>query len=227
MSTPQLELPDDFEYESYEAVSSRINPLRESYPLQWMEFTTAWQAVANRFLACAEHDEAFTQSIKMHDAPQQPERFYQERDLFGFFMTGLSVVESTCYGLYAIGSMLDEVYFPLKKPKNKRAISPERTADRFRTTFPNEGISRTLNKVIESQEYDDWNEVRNILAHRGSPGRTIHRTIGPGADTHGDALWLNGIPLNASTTPSRRAWLADTLQLLLREAHSFARTKEF
>lgn len=227
MSTPQLELPDDFEYESYEAVSSLIGPLREIHRLQWKEFTTAWQAVANRFLACAEHDEAFTRSIKKNDAPQLPERYYQERDLFGFFINGLSVVESTCYGLYAIGSMLKEVYFPIKKPNNMRAISPKMTADRFRTTFPNEGISCTLNEVIESQEYDDWKEVRNILVHRGSPGRTFHRTVGFGDDTHGDALWLNGIPLNASTTPSRRAWLAGTLQTLLQEAESFARTKEF
>ena len=122
--------------------------------------------------------------------------------------------------------MLDDVYFPIKKPKNKKAISPERTADRFRTTFPNEGISRTLNETIESQEYDDWKEVRNILAHRGSPGRIIDRTVGAG-DAHGDALWLNGIPLNAATAPSRREWLTNTIQTLLREADSFTKTKTF
>jgi hypothetical protein len=227
VSTPQLKLPDDFEHESYEAVSSLITPLRERYQLQCKEFTTAWHGVANRFRACAEHDEAFTRSIKKNDSPQQPERYYQERELFGFFINGLSMVESTCYGLYAIGSILKEQYFPIKKPKNMRAITPERTADRFRTTFPNEGISCTLNEVIESQEYDDWKDCRNILAHRGTPGREFQRTIGSGADTHGDTLWLNGIPLDASTTRSRRAWLADTLQMLLREAHSFASTKEF
>lgn len=230
MSTPDLELPDDFEYESYKAVSSRIGPPHESYQLQWREYSTAWEAVANRFLTCAEHDEAFTRSITTHgDAPQQPERYFQERDLFGFFVTGLSTIENTCYGLYAIASMLDDVYFPIKNAGNKKAIRPESTADRFRTTFPNEGISRALNKMVNSQEYEDWKEVRNILAHRGSRGRTIYvsTVVGSGDDTHGDALWLNGIPLNASTTPSRRAWLAGTLQTLFREAHSFARTKEF
>lgn len=227
VSTIHLEMPDDFAYAAYEAVHSRIGPLHESHQPQWIEYATAWSAVANRFRSCAEHDEAFTRSIQTHgDAPQQPERYYQERDLFGFFVTGLSTIEATCYGLVAIGSMLDDVYFPIKKPKNKKAISPERTADRFRTTFPNEGISRTLNETIESQEYDDWKEVRNILAHRGSPGRIIDRTVGAG-DAHGDALWLNGIPLNAATAPSRREWLTNTIQTLLREADSFTKTKTF
>ena len=226
MFAPQLELPDDFEYKSYEAISSLVGPLKDSHELQWKEFATAWQGVANCFRACAEHDDAFTRSIKKNAAPQQPERYYQERALFGFFVNGLSVVESTCYGLYTIGSMLKEQYFPIKTAGNKRRIKPERTADLFRTTFPNEGISCTLNAVIGSQEYDDWKEYRNVLVHRGSPGREFQITIGSGADTHGDALWLKGIPLNADTTPSRRAWLADKLQMLLREAHSFC-TKEF
>jgi hypothetical protein len=52
--------------------------------------------------------------------------------------------------------MLDDVSFPIKTVKNKKAINPESTADRFRTTFPKEGISRALNKVVESQEYKDW-----------------------------------------------------------------------
>jgi hypothetical protein len=189
---------------------------------------TAWCAIANRFRACAEHDKAFTRSIKKNDAPPQPERYAQERDLFGFFVTGLSVIENTCYGLYAIASMLDDVYFPIKKAGHKKAISPENTADRFRTTFPTEGISRALNRMVNSQEYEDWKEVRNILAHRGSPGRIVRRTHVEGSgETHGDALWLKGIPLDASTTPSRRVWLAGTLQTLLREADSFTRTKGF
>jgi hypothetical protein len=227
VSTIHLEMPDDFEYASYEAVHSRIGPRHETHQPQWIEYAIAWSAVANRFYACAEHDEAFTRSIRTHgDAPQQPERYYQECDLFGFFITGLSALENTCYGLYAIASMLDDVYFPIKKARNKKAINPESTADRFRTTFPNESLSRALNKMVDTQEYEDWKEVRNILAHRGSPGRNIHRTVGS-SDAHGDALWLNGISLNASTTPSQRAWLAGTLQTLLREADSFTYTKNF
>ena len=223
MSTPHLALPDDFDYVSYEAVQSRISPLLESHKPQWTEYAIAWEAVANRFRTCAEHDEAFTQSIRTNtDAPQQPERYYQGRDLFGFFITGLSAIESACYALYAIASMLDDVYFPIKKAGNKRNINPESTANRFRTTFPNEEISRALNRMVNGQEYEDWKELRNILAHRGAPGRHIHRTIGSSYDNaHGDALWEFGIPLNASTTPQLREWLAETLGNLLREADVF------
>jgi hypothetical protein len=229
LSTMHLQMPDDFDYASYEAVHSRIGPLHESHQPQWIEYVDAWIGVAYRFYACAEHDEAFTQSIQTHgDAPQQPERYYQERDLFGFFVNGLSAIETTCYGLFAIASMLNDVYFPIKKAKNKKAINPESTARRFRTTFPKETISRTLSKIVGSQEYEDWKEVRNILAHRGSPGRHISGSVGSTyGDAHGDALWQIGIPLNASTTPSRRAWLAGTIQTLLQDADSFTRTKKF
>ncbi len=226
VSTVHLEMPDDFEYVAYEAVHSRIGPLNASHQPQWSEYAPAWSAVATRFYACAEYDEAFSRSIGTNDAPPQPERYHQERNLFGFFITGLSVIESACYGLYAIASMLDDVYFPIRKAGHKKAISPESTADRFRTTFPTEALSRALNKMVNSQEYEDWKEIRNILAHRGSPGRVIHATIGSG-DNRGDALWLHGISLNVSTTPSRRAWLASTLGTLIREADSFTRSKTF
>ncbi len=226
VSTMFLEMPNDFEHGFYNAVHSRIGPLHERYQPQWIEYVDAWCAVAYRFRACAEYDEAFTQSIQTDDAPPQPERYYQERDLFGFFVTGLSVIESTCYGLYAIASMLDDVYFPIKKAGHKKAISPESTANRFRTTFPTEDLSRALNRMVNSQEYEDWKEVRNILAHRGSPGRSIRRTAGSGG-TYGDSLWLNRIPLDSSTTSSRRAWLAGTLQTIFSEADSFTRIKNF
>jgi hypothetical protein len=142
-------MPDDFEYASYEAVHSRIAPLHESHQPQWIEYATAWSAVANHFRACAEYDEAFTKSIQTHgDAPRQPKRYYQERNLFGFFVTGLSAIEATCYGLFAIASMLDDVSFPIKAPKNKRAINPEKTADRFRTAFPKEDLSHALTNTV-------------------------------------------------------------------------------
>lgn len=226
VSTVHLKLPDDFEYDSYEAVHSRIGPLNESHQPQWSEYVDAWSAIATRFYACAEYDDAFTRSIKVNAAPQQPERSHQERDLFGFFVTGLSIIESTCYGLYAIASMLDAASFPIAGAKDKRTISPEHTSDRFRATFPNAGLSRALHATVNSQDYRDWKEIRNILAHRGTPGRTIHATVGSGVGRN-DALWTRGIALDASTTPARRLWLAGTLRTLLQEANLFVNSQTF
>jgi hypothetical protein len=146
VSTVGLEMPDDFEYDSYEAVDSVIGPLRDKYQPQWSEYVTAWCALAYRFCAFEEYDESFTRSITTPggDAPQPSERWQQERDLFGFFVTGLSLIEHTCYGLYAIASMLDEPSFPIKTPKDKKNITPPNTAKRFRKTFPKEDISRDL-----------------------------------------------------------------------------------
>lgn len=49
-------------------------------------------------------------------APPEPERYRQERDLFGFFVSGLSAIESTNYGLFAIASMLDPNRFRIAEP---------------------------------------------------------------------------------------------------------------
>jgi hypothetical protein len=115
ISTTGLRMPDDFEYEAYEAVYRRIAPLNESYSLRWPEWSGAWAGVAYRFCACAEYSEAFTRSIRRHGAAptESVERYRQERDLFGFFVNGLAAVENTCYALFAIASMLNPASFPL------------------------------------------------------------------------------------------------------------------
>jgi hypothetical protein len=227
ISTTGLRMPDDFEYDSYEAVHSRMAPLNKSYPTQWPEWAAAWVAVAYRFYACTEHAEAFTKSLQTHgDAPQEPERYRQEQHLFGFFVNGLSVIESTCYGLFAIASMENPASFPLTTPAQKRAVNPKSTTLGFCTEFPAEGVSSVLSTLIATQDYKDWQSIRNILAHRQSPGRQIPVTVGSPQHAQHDALWgSSGIPLNSSTTQQRRIWLAENIRTLLREIEAFTKSR--
>jgi hypothetical protein len=219
VSTVGLSLPDDFDVESYQAVHSRMKGMAASAPVSWSEYAGAWNAVAYRFLTCAEHDKTFTESILRHgDAPPQLERYVQERELFGFFVTGLATIESLCYAAYAIASMLDEGVFPIATEENKRLISPRTTAPRFAEAFPTYEITRALRQVVGSHELHDWREVRNTLTHRTAPGRVIHAsTSGPAKP----AVWKIGIRLDACTTASRRRWLASTVNMLLKGLADF------
>lgn len=211
-------MPRDFAVEPYEAIRSRVVAKKDAYPHSWAQYAGAWNAVAYRFLSCADHDRAFIESIKRAgNAPPQPERYRQERELFGFFVTGLAAIESLCYGLFAIGSMLDAQNFPISTPRDMRSISPEKTAKQFAAAFPKEGITAALQQMRSAQDFRDWKEIRNLLAHRSAPGRAFHL----GGPHHGEALWVKGIQIDKNTTASRREWLAKTIRALLNAADDF------
>jgi hypothetical protein len=97
-------------------------------PIPGTEYLGAWIALSYRFLAIAGYDEAFTNSVRTHgDGPPEPERYYQEWDLYGFFVSGLSVIESFCYGLFAIALLMDATKFPTATEKAKKKINPDST----------------------------------------------------------------------------------------------------
>ena len=173
-----------------------------------------WIGIVYRFRSCAEHDEAFAESAnKFGGNPSQPETYYQDRELFGFFVTGLS---------FAVGSLLDPNNFPLTTDKHMRNVNPTKTVRQFSVSFPNESITAALQDVTSQQEYKDWKTIRNTLAHRTNPGRVIYvSTVGPLRT----AEWmLQNIPMDSKATASRRRWLANSLRDLLAEADTFTAT---
>ena len=214
-------MPSDFPIDLYEAVHIRVNKKKTIYPDTWSQYAGAWNAVAYRFLACADYDQAFTESIqRAGNAPPPTERYNQERALFGFFVTGLSVIESLCYGSFAVASMIDVQNFPMTTPQNLKDINPEYTTKKFISVFPTDPITILLKQLTTSQDYRDWKDIRNILAHRSAPGRTIQFSINPGSQIDG-ALWINGINIDINMTSSKRQWLSTILRKLLEETNSF------
>jgi len=223
ISTVGLVMPEDFAVAPYEAIHSHVCTRKEACPHSWDQYAGAWNAVAYRFLSCMDHDKAFTESFERSgDAPPQPERYIQERALFGFFVTGLAALESLCYGLFAIASMVDARTFPITTPEDMRSITPERTACQFGRAFPNESMTAALRRVIGTSDFLDWKEVRNILAHRAAPGRIIPLRVSAACQHHhGGALWAKGIQISKKATGSRRKWLANTTCDLLTAADDF------
>lgn len=224
LSAVDLVMPEDFAAEPYEAIHSRVAIRKENHPDTWAEYSSAWNAVAYRFHACADHDEAYTESIRRAgDSPSQPERYIQEKELFDFFVNGLSAIESLCYGLFAIASMLNEGNFSMTTTKDKKSIKPETTTKQFAEAFPEEDVTHALAQMKCSDEFSQWRRIRNILAHRSAPGRVVYLST---KSSSRPSQWKTiDIQLDEETTASRRKWLAATISRLLKAADRFTKSR--
>lgn len=136
-----LDMPKDFPTGLQERVHERIIDSGRLATDAKSQFLGASSGLIYRFVQCAEHDEAFTASICESDAPPQPERYWQERDLFGFFVSGLSALECLSFGLFAVGSALDSGSFPFRGPQDYGNVTPEKTARSFGRSFSGGQIS--------------------------------------------------------------------------------------
>jgi len=218
LSTIGIDMPMSFPIKPYEAVHSQIAKNKDNFLRSWNQYAGAWNAIAYRFLSCTDYNIKFIRSIKRFgNSPLPAERYKQEKCLFGFFVTGLSTVESFCYGLYAIASMINNRSFLIDKAEQLRKITVENTTKKFKCVYPKEKISVTLSKLREDPVFQKWKEIRNILTHRSAPGRHFFA----GGDQNGEALWLDGIQINENTTSTRYEWLIDTLTRILNDTELF------
>jgi hypothetical protein len=223
INTVGLNMPDDFPAEAYNAVYTRVSPKQKLYPIPWPEWAGAWNALAYRFQSLADHDAAFTGSVRNYgDAPGHEERYLQERELFSFFVTGLSAIECFCYGIYAIVSMIDPTNFPMATFQDRKRVTPQKTADLFDKHFQADAMTVTLQRLLGHTEFEKWEGWRNLLAHRVTPGRalTLARTGGAWKDVE-LKTGKETLTIDTNTTSSRRAWLSKTLGDLLTESGAF------
>src|ERR1700680_4202987 len=66
LSTIGIAAPQDFAIGPYEATDRRISSQKDSHPTEWAQCAGAWNAIAYRFISCAEHDAVFTESVRQH-----------------------------------------------------------------------------------------------------------------------------------------------------------------
>ena len=211
-------MPSEFPIEHYETIHKRIKKFVYKCPKSWKQYSGAWNAVAYRFKACAKHNIIFTDSvIRAGNTPKASERYIQEKELFNFFVTGLSVIESLLYGLYSIVSIVKPDCFPITKQGHLRGINPKKTSENLNCAFPEEEISKKIKMLVESKDFIEWSDIRNILAHRASPGREIH----VGGELNSKAFWIQGIQINENATASKFKWLTCTILNIMEEIDDF------
>lgn len=155
---------------------------------EYQHFYSSWVAVAFRLRACATHSQDYTALFQRTRGTSQDEDLYHEDDaLFGFFVKGLSALESFAYSLYALGALIctpaqtpsipPPAQFPLlhpKQPRLLRNITPPATLHAFEQAFPGSPLTSLLGHLLSDETYRQWSEIRNVLAHRvATAGRSI------------------------------------------------------
>jgi hypothetical protein len=211
---------------------------------EYEHFYSAWVGVAFRFRACTMHSENFTAVFQRTGGTAQGEDVYQEDDaLFGFFVKGLSALESFYYSLYALGALivtstqvpsvppaeqfplLTHLVDPVHRGESPRFITPKKTCDAYRQAFPGWPITELLGRMQEDELYKEWSEIRNILAHRvATAGRTMQMSS-PNFSFNEPPLavkpWGMNLTINAKTTASRYTWLREIINTALKETAAF------
>jgi hypothetical protein len=107
--------------------------------------------------------------------------YQQERDLFGFFCSSTSTVETAIFALFHIGAFLAPARFPIGTPMNEKKITLPNTKTAMRMAFPGDPILAVIDNLVADQPYIDLCAVRNILTHRGAPSREHFADISEGA----------------------------------------------
>jgi len=222
LSTNGLVMPAEFPTASYEAVYSVLVKRAQANAQLYEQFSGAWNAVSYRYLAVVECSEAFTASIVEHGTGPEPlERYRQERDLFAFFSNGVSAVDASFYGLFAIGAFLSPNHFPMTAPEDQQRVSAGSTRGAYAKAFPGDPILTVLDALSKNAAYQEWRDVRNTLTHRAAPGRRMYVGIPEGEPLPDEWKILN-IPLNKHTTETRKRELAWLLTSMLDAARTFA-----
>ncbi len=106
-------------------------------------------------------------------------------------ITGLAALEALLYGLFAMGALVREQQFPMVTRGDRRAIIPAKTFETFSIVFPNEPLTLKFGAFKADQEWNNWNDTRNVLSHRMIPGRAylLYRRIGSGGSALVNRKW--------------------------------------
>jgi hypothetical protein len=222
LSTIGITMPEDFPGGLHQAVFQRLHSHEPRHPTAWPQFSGAWIASAHRFKACVRHGSAFARSLKKYGtAPPHLERHNQEREIFNFFVSGFSSLESLYYALFAIGAALDDQAFPIATAEEQRKIYPKRVAEAFRARFPTDELGVELERLRVSQEFKDWGECRNVLAHRVAPRRMIYVDLGASVGQTHPGDWWRDLALDQQLIRRSRRWLAEALKTIMTQADTF------
>ena len=223
-------MPDDFPTAAYEEMHRQVITRNSRVPIDstvLSQFQSGWNAVAYRFKATGEHDQAFREALASAGGVGRPpmnNRYVQERELFGFFVTGLSVLEAVAYSVFALCSMVDAPAFPMLTPQDRRKVTPKETARQLGLTFPKERLSIIWQQLLHSPDFQEWRDIRNTLAHRSAPPRFFVQSAsadsGDSAGSGFAATWKEfGIAIDRETTAERRKWLGLKTTEILKAAN--------
>jgi hypothetical protein len=217
----------------YDAVNERVSRRASGNKDVWHGFASAWNGVAYRLRAAHEHADGFRASISASSAPEPNERYRQDHDLFGFVVSALSTLECFFFASYCIGSLLDTTLFPLSRAEDLKKPYPKHVSKQFRKAFPNDVLSSEMDVCLSSHEFKQLSDLRNVLAHRGTPprqhflgtGNTDTPSAIPGNLVDPASGWRYDFPLDPRCLDPYQTFLDKTLSQLVIEASRFVNAR--
>ena len=216
----ELDMPGEFPMAPFMAVQERVASYVDSHNHAFRQYAAAWNGIAWRMRAAAEHADNLEEHLAAVPASKVSvlDRYLEERDLYGFFVNGVSAIDIYFYCVHAMAAILMPDDFPIATDDQMRGVIPVRVGERFWTTYPNDLITAAMVGVLSSVDWAEWTAIRNLLGHRGSPGRDAY----VGGVFDGQVQWAKGIPIEPGMTREPRKWLSVAMYLLLDGAARFA-----
>jgi hypothetical protein len=222
----RLAMPAPFPDDLFEAVKTRISGAMPNPSPEMEHLGHAHIAVRYRLRACADYSEEFTRSIQLfRNGVSGVERYQQDRQLFGFFLSGYAALDSFSFFMHFTAAHLKPCQFQTELPGQIKRIDFKHISEHsFPKGFANEPITTELIRVAADPMLKEWYDIRNILAHRAAPARLLYASSGssvpdPAADWKIDSK--RTIPMDERLTPSRLTWLVSTLTRLVAAASEF------
>lgn len=214
----------DFPFEPYEAVHAKVYS-RWAGTSSYRQYSGAWNALAYRFQGSIDAGTQFQISLRDFGAhPASHQRYQQEAALFNFFSNGFAAFEALFYGLFAVGSLIDAVAFPLATAKEQQRVSPSHTNEAFKRAFPDDPLLDAFASLFNDPAYQRWRDMRNVLTHRAAPGRRVY--VGIGTDDAPPVEWkLNGLPLDSMLVPKHQQELAQLISYVISAMDRFLLTR--
>lgn len=245
--TNGLPITNDFPVDNYETIFSLVlSKYNHNNEYEFFFFSASWKGFLHRFLACTDHNKNYIQYIALvGENDSKYERYLVERELFNFLANGLAAIEHLCCALFAIGAIEEiaqtgqttNLVFCIKEDKYIKRISPTTTTEKFQSKFENAAITTTLknlfdnNTTEDAKKYKNWKKTRDILTHRGQPGRNVALSSGSPEKVpdllNFDSVTNEGvgdlpiIQFTPSTTASMREWLTIIIDNILCAGYEF------
>lgn len=215
------DLPQKFPKDKYKKIYIKVLQYKDNFQLQCKQFRGGWRSLVYRYLACIKHSDDYIKIFKKDRiSPSHFLRYEQERELFNFFTNGLSAIETLGYMFYMICSIDNSNDFKVTTKEDLKHIVLNDTVSKLKKFHSVENITKELGKLINSQEYKNWVEVRNVLMHRETPGRKIMLSSKRSKIEQSD-LWFEVIEINKETTACRLKWLELNLFNLIELTYDF------
>jgi hypothetical protein len=166
--------------EVFENATALVNPnsASSSQKSAWFVFVNAWNGLADRVVAANSYSDAFSASIQALKA----HRYDQDHALFGFSASALSSIECLCMGCYGVGAMISPKHFSMKNAESL-IQSPLSVSKCYSKLDPTLRLSRELELISKSIEFQELSDLRNALSHRGTLARSDQPKPGPSPHT--------------------------------------------